>query len=142
MKRLKLCPLCNSEPKDHVSREGRGRQSHTVYGFTCSNPDCNWSYACTVYSSREEAIKEWNKKVEFKEQLIEWSGHLHPCSCGGKANLVYENYGRGCGMWLVRCAKCQKLLGVEQAMDAIISAWNRRNASGIDVDRENGADAH
>lgn len=127
---LKPCPICGSDPKLQISRNGYGRRSKVVYGHTCSNPKCGWSYACTTYSNLEEANSEWNKKVDRKEQALEWSRRLKPCSCGGTACLVNERYGENSGLWFIRCEKCQKLLAASEAMDAIIDAWNRRANDG------------
>ena len=124
---LDLCPKCGNAPRLSISRQGRGRQSYSVYGHICSNCECSWSYACTVYRDREEARKMWNAKARWYKQLEKWSQRLDPCSCGGKAKLVYECYsGSGYGFWFVRCEKCHRLLSAAKSMEAIIESWNRR----------------
>jgi len=125
---LKPCPKCQSKPKLCANSYHR----KTSYGYVCSNPKCVLSFACVGYSDQEEALDDWNKKVEWEELLQSWSERLHPCDCGGKAKLVFEQYGRA-KFWFVRCDDCQKLLTPSESIDAIIESWNRRNASGINL---------
>ena len=127
---LKPCPLCGCASLSRISRDGYGRRSKAVYGRLCSNPKCEWSYAYITFSTQEQADKEWNKKVDRKEQMLEWSRRLKPCSCGGTAWFVHEHDGGNFGLWFVRCDRCQKLLTASETMDAIIEAWNRRATDG------------
>ena len=119
------CPKCGVIPRLSLTRQGRGRNSHAVYGYICSNGNCPASYACTVYATQEEALRRWNESVEWKKRIKEWSERLGPCSCGGEAELVYESYD-GRGFWFVRCKQCGKGLSALDSMDAIVEAWNRR----------------
>ena len=50
---------------------------------------------------------------------------LKPCTCGGRAVLVAENY--GCNAWYygVRCTECQKFQTMIDDRDKAIDAWNR-----------------
>ena len=123
---LKPCPLCGSASVSRITRDGYGRRTKPAFGRLCSNPKCEWSYAYTPFATQEQADKEWNKKVDRKEQMLEWSRRLKPCSCGGTAFLIHENYGGNFDLWFVRCDKCQKILTASETMDAIIEAWNRR----------------
>jgi hypothetical protein len=119
------CPLCGSKPNFRLTSRGFGRQSKTVYGYVCSTSSCPWSYAYTAYYTKEDAVKEWNKRVCWEEQLMKWGDQLNPCKCGGKANLIYESY-NGHGFWFVRCEKCQRLLTASECMNEIIEGWNQR----------------
>ena len=126
MEELKPCAKCGSAPKACCASEGRGRNKRLVYGYNCSNASCSWSYAWTAHSSLKEAAKWWNKKVDDAEYLKRESERLLPCTCGGKANLVFERYEGSFGLWFVRCESCQKLQTGVVSKDNAIEAWNRR----------------
>ena len=51
---------------------------------------------------------------------------LKPCTCGGEAVLISENYGGNAWYYGVRCTKCQKLQTMIDDRDKAIDAWNRR----------------
>lgn len=123
---LKSCPLCGEKPSIIVSSRKSGGKTITVYGYVCSTSGCSWSYAYSVYDSREEAVKVWNEKCDRHELLVNSSKKLHPCACGGEARFVYEPL-VGYGFWIVRCLRCQKLLSATDSMNATIEEWNRRN---------------
>lgn len=123
MQELLNCPKCGSRPS---LRLARNRQHKTEYGFCCSNPKCSWSYAWTGFLDKEDAVKNWNRKSEDQEYLNRESEKLLPCSCGGKAFLVYESWARLGNGWFVRCSYCQKLQTATDSKDKAIEAWNRR----------------
>lgn len=132
---LEPCPVCQSKAKWTLSPAGTRRRSRMEYGILCSNGKCSWSYACATYRSRDEAANRWNKKCQERKILDMESERLNPCTCGGKARLIYERWG-GAEGWFVRCETCGKLLSATKYREAIIEAWNRENGE------ENGAQSN
>ncbi|MBO5969277.1 MAG: Lar family restriction alleviation protein [Clostridia bacterium] len=123
MDNLKPCPICGSRAKWCISSN---RKHRLEYGINCSNPKCGWSYAYTVFNSRENAMANWEKKVSDELQLQEWSKDLAPCECGAKPSLVFEYYGVLGGAWFVRCRRCGKLQTGLDTKEHAVTAWNRR----------------
>ena len=130
---IRNCPRCKSKPTFHVSPAGTRRSPRLEYGLLCSNPKCSWSYACTTYRAKEDAVDHWNEKVQAFEMIETESERLIPCSCGGKAKLIFEQWGSTACGWFVRCESCGKLLTAADAKDAIIESWNRMMSSGQTV---------
>ena len=52
---------------------------------------------------------------------------LKPCSCGGTAKLITENYGKGAIYYGVRCTKCLKFQSLIDNKEKAIEVWNRRD---------------
>ena len=125
--KLEPCPKCQSEAVLISSPAGTKRDRHMEYGVCCSNKDCSWNYAYTSYRYQEQAAIEWNKKCRWQKMLDEESERLNPCSCGGKARLVFEHWGYNAAGWFARCESCGKLMTAAECREAIINAWNRRN---------------
>lgn len=52
---LKPCPFCGSSASLHS-----GTEDHEI---VCSNPDCDAAFIARSFSSIEEAIAAWNRRV-------------------------------------------------------------------------------
>lgn len=55
---------------------------------------------------------------------------MQPCTCGGTAKLIAENYGNGYIYYAVCCTKCHKFQTLIDDKEKAIEAWNRRANDG------------
>lgn len=70
MAKLKPCPSCGHDPtlKESAFRSPLAMHSPMYYAI-CSNPDCPSQIITGVHATEEQAIAEWNRKVNKDNKL-------------------------------------------------------------------------